>query len=788
MSKSYSSVDTGAKPVAGTLFKFGAVRRCTDSSGGHFHFISVGNPDDGKDVRTRRQARSHAVRQALEKKRKRQQDSMNHFYVSSSANYAKRLTSQTENIMTDVTLYCPPSVGSLDPFHTLAVDSSRLQALLRNKKARQAAEPVFSNAEELAYHSFQAVFQSGLDDPALLNAVMLTFRVAVTGGVIDQECLGYQNQAMGFIRQRMSSLDRATSAPTMGAILLLADLNSSVITGSRRVVSHTTFSELQWQRDPFPDKFFRLPPGFQVRSYLFTNEFINVLEDVYALQCIRERAGFSGGDVLSMAYINNHQASIQSRLVGLGDVSLVMECCYLAAYLCSSMLCCTVWCALVIPSHVSSQLLRKLQQASDDPIWDDNPDLLLWLLYIGGSFAPEGIVLSDYVTLLQLRQDLLGDLHRSWPELLSTLKQFIWSDDAFMPQHRIGMPSLTRLRATDDRVPTPLMKDYYGQRATVPGTLIITEGTLVSPSAAGGFANSPGIWSQEQIAAWKTITDEVHARGSFIFCQLFAMGRAADAEVAKREGIDIVAPSAIPIHCGFPIPRPMTAQEIEQIVRDFAKASENAISAGFDGVECHAANGYLLDQFMQDTSNRRDDEYGGTVENRSRLTNDVMEAMVAAVGPERVGLRLSPWSTFQGMRMQDPIPQFTHIILRARQISLTYIHLVESRISGSEDSDGADQLDFAYRLWNGPLLVAGGYTPADAQTLVDEEYPDKNIVVMFGRHFISNPDLVYRIQNGLGLSAYNRNTFYINQSPSGYSDYPFSTEYLQSRKAALSAV
>lgn len=347
-------------------------------------------------------------------------------------------------------------------------------------------------------------------------------------------------------------------------------------------------------------------------------------------------------------------------------------------------------------------------------------------------------------------------------------------------EHRIGMAPLTRLRATDDRVPVPLMKEYYGQRASVPGTLIITEGTFISPSACGGFTNTPGIWSKDQVAAWRTITDEVHHKGSFIFCQLFAMGRAADVEVAKKDGVSIVGPSAIPIEEGAPIPRPMTIEEIQQTVQDFATASENAISAGFDGVECHGANGYLVDQFIQDVSNKRDDEYGGSVENRSRLINDIMKAVVDAVGPERVGLRLSPWSPFQGMRMKNPIPQFADIIDKASQSNLAYLHLVESRVSGSEDYEGSERLDFAYKLWNGPLLVAGGYKLADAQKLVDEEYPNKDIVVIFGRYFIANPDLVYRIKEGLELSAYERKTFFINNSAIGYVDYAFSAEYLAS--------
>jgi NADPH2 dehydrogenase len=324
------------------------------------------------------------------------------------------------------------------------------------------------------------------------------------------------------------------------------------------------------------------------------------------------------------------------------------------------------------------------------------------------------------------------------------------------------------------------MKEYYSQRASVPGTLIISEGVFISPSASGGFAHAPGIWSRDQVAAWRTITDEVHRKGCFIFCQIFAAGRAAETEVAEKEGISIVGPSAIPIVEGAPIPRPMTIEEIRQSVRDFATAAKNAIAAGFDGVECHGANGYLADQFIQDVSNQRDDQYGGTVENRSRFISDIMQAVVDAVGPDRVGLRLSPWSPFAGMRMENPIPQFTDVINKASRLNLAYLHLVESRVAGADDSGGNERLDFAYELWNGPLLVAGGYTLVDAQNLVDEEYPDKDIVVIFGRYFLANPDLVYRFKESLELSPYDRTGFYTSNSV-GYVDYPFSMEYLASK-------
>jgi NADPH2 dehydrogenase len=345
-------------------------------------------------------------------------------------------------------------------------------------------------------------------------------------------------------------------------------------------------------------------------------------------------------------------------------------------------------------------------------------------------------------------------------------------------QHRIGMAPLTRLRATDNRVPTSLMKEYYGQRAAVPGTLIITEGTCISAAASGGFANTPGLWREDQVAAWRPITDDVHSKGCFIFCQLFGMGRAADVETAAKEGFPIVGPSAIPMEEGAPVPRAMTIEEIQQTIQEFVDASKNAIRAGFDGVEIHGANGYLLDQFLQDVSNTRHDAYGGSVENRSRLLDEVLKAVANAIGPQRVGLRLSPWSTFQSMRMTDPIPQFTDIIVKARRSDIVYLHLIESRMSGGDDYESHEQLDFAYKLWDGPLLVAGGYTPQEARKLVDETYPDKDILVVFGRYFIANPDLVFRIKQELELNAYDRGTFYVTGSPAGYVDYAFSEEYL----------
>ncbi|RFU25200.1 hypothetical protein B7463_g11136, partial [Scytalidium lignicola] len=346
--------------------------------------------------------------------------------------------------------------------------------------------------------------------------------------------------------------------------------------------------------------------------------------------------------------------------------------------------------------------------------------------------------------------------------------------------HRIGLAPMSRHRASDDHVPTTLMKEYYNQRAAVPGTLLFTDGNIVSP-AAGGLSNSPGIWNARQIVSWREITDEVHRKGCFIFCQLLAIGRVADPKAIEKEGLALIGPSAVPKE-GSPIPKAMTIGEIKQMVQDFVKAAKNAIEAGFDGVEFDGDNGLLIDQFTQDVSNQRDDEYGGSIENRSRFTYEIARAVADAIGPERVGHRMSPWSRFNSMRMKDPIPQFTDIINKLNEIGIAYIHLIESRISGDTLVDGTEKLDFAYNTWNGPFLIAGGYTAETARKLV-EDHPDKEIMVTFGRSFIANPDLVFRIREGLEFNHYNRPTFYTAKEPKGYIDYLFSKEYLAMFKA-----
>jgi 2,4-dienoyl-CoA reductase-like NADH-dependent reductase (Old Yellow Enzyme family) len=333
-------------------------------------------------------------------------------------------------------------------------------------------------------------------------------------------------------------------------------------------------------------------------------------------------------------------------------------------------------------------------------------------------------------------------------------------------QHRLVMAPLTRFRADKDHVQLPFVKEYYAQRASVPGTLIITEATFISRQA-GGYPSVPGLWSKEQIAAWKEVTDAVHAKGSFIVVQLWA------------EGFEVTGASPIPADSDSATPRELTVDDIKSFISDYAQAARNAVEAGFDGVELHGANGYLVDQFIQDVSNQRTDSYGGSIENRSRFAIEAATAIVEAIGADKVGIRLSPYSTFQGMRMEDPVPQFTHVIKELKKLKLAYLHLVEARISGNADIESTDKVKFAVDVWDktSPVFLAGGFSAESAKKAVDEDYKGVEAAVVFGRYFISTPDLPYRIKKGLPLAQYNRDTFYNAGSREGYTDYPFSEEW-----------
>jgi len=298
-----------------------------------------------------------------------------------------------------------------------------------------------------------------------------------------------------------------------------------------------------------------------------------------------------------------------------------------------------------------------------------------------------------------------------------------------------------------------------------------------------GCRNVPGIWSDAQVLAWKRVTERVHSKGGYIFLQLWALGRTADAAFLASKGHRVVSASTLPQQGGAD-PTPLTSTDIQRYVQTFAQAAKNAIlKAEFDGVEIHDANGYLLDQFLQTVSNNRTDEYGGSVENRSRFPLMVVKAVTEAVGEDRVGIRFSPFGTFQGMGMQDPVPTFSYIIreLADRFPRLGYIHLVEPPAAPNGDREGS--LDFARRIWNENesrvFLSAGGYDPKVAETLV-REYGG---AAVFGRWFISNPDLPFRIEKGIPLNPYDPKTFYTKgpQAVEGYTDYPFADDVASER-------
>ena len=331
--------------------------------------------------------------------------------------------------------------------------------------------------------------------------------------------------------------------------------------------------------------------------------------------------------------------------------------------------------------------------------------------------------------------------------------------------HRIVLAPLTRFRADRD-VPCEQAITYYAQRASVPGTLLITEATFIS-TQAGGYANVPGIYNDEQIAAWRRITDAVHEKKSFIYCQLWYLGRAAVRKVLAEYGHDVRTSGTIPLNSAV---RPMSVEEIQEAVKQYAQAAKNAIAAGFDGVEIHGANGYLIDQFLQDTCNNRTDEYGGSIENRVRFPLQVVNAVVNAIGSDRVGLRMSPWSPFQGMKMKDPKPTFIHYLERLPK--LAYLHATEARVAGGVDNAGNESLDFIRDRWNGVFIVAGGYTLESAKVAAES-----GALVAIGRYFISNPDLVARYKLDVPLKKYNRDTFY-SPGEEGYTTYEVDQELI----------
>ena len=348
-------------------------------------------------------------------------------------------------------------------------------------------------------------------------------------------------------------------------------------------------------------------------------------------------------------------------------------------------------------------------------------------------------------------------------------------------KHRVVMAPLTRSRSDQPGdIPGDLMLEYYTQRAS-DGGLIISEATTISISGRGWYG-APGIYSDEQVAGWKRITDAVHAKGGRMFQQLWHTGRASHVE--NTQGAEPVAPSVVPFESkvstpsGWQQPSPHRALDVEEIrliVEDYRKAAERAKAAGFDGVELHGANGYLPDQFLQDGSNKRTDDYGGSTENRCRFLLEVVAAMVSVWGGDRVAVRIGPGGTFNGVSDSDPEALSGYLVDKLNVFGLAYLHIVEPRIKGSTlIAEGQEPIasERLRKIFQGKIMAAGGFEPASAEAVVEKGNAD---LVAFGRHFVANPDLVERIRLGLPLNPYNRDTFYTFDAK-GYTDYPFYAE------------
>jgi N-ethylmaleimide reductase len=345
--------------------------------------------------------------------------------------------------------------------------------------------------------------------------------------------------------------------------------------------------------------------------------------------------------------------------------------------------------------------------------------------------------------------------------------------------HRIVMAPLTRMRTIKDNIPTNLMAQYYSQRATN-GGLIISEATVVSPNGHG-YYGAPGIYTDEQAEGWKKVVKAVHENGGKIFMQLWHVGRQSHVDLQPDGGLPI-GPSVVPhpddlvYTPGGWVPatlnREATITDIQAVITDFRSGAQRALAAEFDGVEIHCANGYLVDQFLQDGTNKRTDEYGGTIEKRTRFLLEVVEAVASVWGADKVGVRLAPSGVFGSMSDSDPNALFSYAAEQLNRFGLAYLHIVEPRINGSYEI--ADDLEPVASkqlrtIFKGAIISAGGFLPDTAEEIIDKGDAD---MVAFGRYFIANPDLVNRIQNGLPLNDYDRNTFY-GGDEKGYIDYPF---------------
>jgi len=341
-------------------------------------------------------------------------------------------------------------------------------------------------------------------------------------------------------------------------------------------------------------------------------------------------------------------------------------------------------------------------------------------------------------------------------------------------KNRVVMAPMTRSRAIGN-IPNALMAEYYGQRAEA--GLLITEGTAPSPNGLG-YARIPALFSEAQVEGWKQVTEAVHANGGAIFAQLMHTGRVSHPD-NMPDGAEVVAPSAAPLEGeqmwtdadgmqDYPTPKAMTQADIDAAIQEFVDAAQNAIAAGFNGVELHGANGYLIDQFINFASNSRTDDYGGAVPGRSRFALEVAQAVADAIGAQRVGIRLSPYGVFNGMSIFGSMDTtFRYLAQHLGQIGVAYIHLVDHAAMGAPEVPRSIKTSIR-DAFGGPVIISGGY---DAERAEQDLADGLGHLVAFGRPFLANPDLVERFRTGASLNAPDSDTFY-TPGPDGYTDYP----------------
>ena len=346
--------------------------------------------------------------------------------------------------------------------------------------------------------------------------------------------------------------------------------------------------------------------------------------------------------------------------------------------------------------------------------------------------------------------------------------------------HRVVMAPLTRSRATlPGNVPNDLMAKYYGQRASS-GGLIIGEATNISVSSRG-WLGAPGLFTDEQVAGWRKVIDAVRAKGGHMVAQLWHTGRSSHIDVSGTQPVSASVNPAywqnphilVSVPGGWLQPSPHRAlalDEIPGIIEDYRHASQRAKDAGFEGVELHAANGYLIDQFLQDNSNHRTDQYGGSIENRARLLLEIVAALVSVWGDNRVAVRIGPAGKFGDMNDSNPSALFSYVAEQLNHFPLAYLHIIEPRVKGNivvAEGQGAVASEQLRKIYKGNIVAAGGFESDTAEAIVEAGNAD---AVAFGRHFISNPDLPLRIRKNLSLADYDRNTLYTFDAK-GYLDY-----------------